>query len=58
MMHLIFKVVLMGFKFDRKIKADEKDLELSKETSDLCLQYWKKLQKDKKEFLKYLENVG
>ena len=50
--------VLMGFKFDRKIKADEKDLELSKETSDLCLQYWKKLQKDKKEFLKYLENVG
>ena len=47
----------MGFKFDRKIKADEKDLELSKETSDLCLQYWKKLQKDKKEFLKYLENV-
>ena len=50
--------VLMGFKLDRKIKADEKDLKLSKDTSNLCLKYWRNLQKDKKEFLKYLENVG
>ena len=50
--------VLMGFKLDRKIKADEKDLELSKDTSNLCLKYWRNIQKDKKEFLKYLENVG
>ena len=48
----------MGFKLDRKIKADEKDLELSKDTSNLFVKYWKNLQKDKKEFLKYLENVG
>ena len=50
--------VLMGFKYNQKVKADEKDLELSKEASNLCLSYWGTFQKDKKEFLKYLENIG
>ena len=50
--------VLMGFQYDQKVKANEKDLELSKKVSDLCLNYWKSFQKDKKEFLKYLEKMG
>ena len=40
----------MGFKFDRKIKADEKDLELSKEILGFVLTILEKLQKDKKSF--------
>ena len=50
--------VLMGFEYDKKIRPDEKDLELSKEASNLCLSYWRILQKDKNLLLKYLENVG
>ena len=48
----------MGFEYDKKIRPDEKDLELSKEASNLCLSYWRILQKDKNLLLKYLENVG
>ena len=40
----------MGFKLDRQNKADEKDLDLSKDTSDLCLKYWRNLQKIKRVF--------
>ena len=50
--------VLMGFIYDPSIKEDEHDLELSKTASNYCVMFWKELQKNKKDFLYYLETVG
>jgi len=50
--------VLLGFKSDPSIKADEFDLKLSKTVSNFSVKFWKELQKNKKEFLYYLETVG